>query len=295
MPVKKVKFGNFDAVELTTLKIKLIAVYSIGPRIAFFGKPDGDNLLLWEPEKYKRNDWNLRGGHRVWLTRPGADENEETYAVDNDPCDLEINDNGFRIIQPVDNANQTQRGFEVKITDEDKLQVDNFVINAGDMLFSAGIWALTCTMVGKHTQYVIPVGDDSSWDCFSMVMFKTWAGHNGNIDDEQISFQDDLLLINPKGNENKRMLQAHKGIIARNDPDDDTCFAKKAEFDPENIHAYPAGCNMAFYIGPDNFMVEMETMAKEKTIKPGNSAHNIEIWTLKPFIKNIKNVKKMFD
>ncbi len=292
MPIKKIKFNDFDAVELITSKIKLIAVYEIGPRIAFFGKPDGKNLLLWEPEKYKRNDWDLRGGHRVWLTRPGADEGEETYASDNLPCEIKINDNSFRVIQPVDPVNLTRRGFEIKIIEEDLLEIDNFVINTGEMLYSAGVWSLTCTLPGGKTEYIIPVGDGSKWDCFSTVLFRRWAGQDGKIDDDQVTFKDDLMLLNPKGNQNKRMIQSHRGIIAMNDPDEGTCFAKKVKYDPEG--KYPMNCNMAFYIGPKNFMVEMETMGKEKTLKPGDLAHNIENWILKPFIKNISDVKQIF-
>lgn len=292
MPVTKTKFNGLEAVELTTSKLKLVGVNQFGPRIAFLGKGDGENLFLWEPEKYKRKDWDLRGGHRVWVTRPGSDESEETYFTDNEPAEVEILENGFRITAPEKATNFTRRGFEVKVLSDEILVIDNFLINTGDMLYSAGIWALTCTIPGPETQYVIPVGDGSNWDCFSMVFFHTWAGHNGIVDDPQITFKNDLLLIKPQGNENKRMLQAHKGIIALVDPARQVTFAKKVDFNP--LAQYPMGCNMAFYIGPDNFMVEMETMGNEVTLKPGESAHNIETWILKSDAVNPDDVKNLF-
>ncbi len=80
MRIKEILFEGHKAVEIITDHLRLVVVTEFGPRIAFFGKPDGDNLLLWAPGEYMREKWDLAGGHRVWVTRPGADENEDTYA-----------------------------------------------------------------------------------------------------------------------------------------------------------------------------------------------------------------------
>jgi len=87
-----------------------------------------------------------------------------------------------------------------------------------------------------------------------------------------------MVLIEPRGIENKRMLQAHPGIIAMSDPVNDVTFAKKVEF--KRAGQYPLNTNMAFYIGPENFMVEMETMGPEETIKPGEDIIHRETWLL---------------
>jgi hypothetical protein len=41
------------------------------------------------------------------------------------------------------------------------------------------------------------------------------------------------------------------------------------------------GCNMAVFVGKDNFMAEMETYGEEKTIYPGETIEHKENWVLK--------------
>jgi hypothetical protein len=193
---------------------------------------------------------------------------------------VEIFDDGFRLTGAESPLNRTRRGIEVRVVGEDRLTVDNFLINTGDMLYSGGIWALTCTLPGEQTRYAVPLGDGSGWDSATVVLFREWAGHGqGGFADPQISVQDDLLVLDPRGVENKRAIQSHRGIIAMTDPARDVTFAKKVHFDPAG--QYPVNCNIAFYVGPENFMVEMETMGPEQTLKPGQTLTHREIWLLR--------------
>lgn len=274
------KFQGVEAVTLTTDTVRLVAVSQYGPRIASFGLVDGPNLFLWKPGKYRRGGWDLRGGHRVWVTRPGADENEDTYATDNERCEVELFEDGFRLTGAENPVNRTRRGFAVRVLDGGLLEVENFVQNTSDMLYSGGIWALTCTVPAKGTRYAIPLGDGSEWDAFRMVYFRRWGGHGeGGFADTQMKFLPDLLVIEPRGLENKRMIESHHGIIAMSDPARSVTFAKKV---PHDVSApCPMGCNLAFYIGPKNFMVEMESMGPERTLRPGETLRHVERWVLR--------------
>ncbi len=293
MAISEVTFDGLKAVELTTEKLRVVGVTQVGPRIAFFGLADGNNLLFWDPEKFVRKGWNLYGGHRVWVTRPGADESEETYSPDNEQAEVEMLDDGFRITGAENPFNCTRRGVAVRVLSDDRLKVDNFVTNTGDMLFSAGVWALTCTVPKEGTIYAFLIGDGSAWDCFNLVMFRSWGGFDGAYNDPQISFTDDLMLINPQGRQNKRIVQCHAGICVMSDPARRFTFAKKVNYDPAGY--YPLGANMAIYIGPDNFMVEMETMGAQMTLKPGESAYNIETWLLKPSAVELKGANTLIE
>ncbi len=281
---KQIMFDGFKAIELNTPALKLVAVYGTGPRIAFIGKPSGENILFWDhARKYARGQWNLRGGHRVWIARPGADESEETYSPDNAEATLEVGADNFKITTPVDAFNGTRRGFSIKVLSDNKLEVDNFIINAGDMLYSASIWGLTCTLPTRDTRYAFTLGDGSDWDSCTYVAFNKWAGHGkGGFNDPQFSFTKDLLLVTPAGVENKRMLQSAKGIMAMDDPKRGFTFLKKNSYDPAG--RYPMGTNQAVYVGPDNFMVEMETMGAEANLKPGATLSSKEVWMLTPSI-----------
>jgi hypothetical protein len=279
MAHKSIDFLGHKAVELTTPALRLAAVYEHGPRIAFFGAREGENLLHWEPHQRGRKDWDLMGGHRVWITRPGADESEESYRPDNGPAAVETAGDGFTLTGALDPLNVTRRGFRVRVLGERTVEVDNFLINEGDMLYSGGLWALTCTAPRAGTRYAAPLGDGSRWDNFHMVYFKRWAGTEALVDDPQFRLTEDLLLIEPRGRVNKRMLLAPFGAMAMSDPARGVTFAKRVAYEPRG--AYPLGTNQAYYIGPDNFMVEMETMGPAATVKPGEALHHVETWTLR--------------
>ena len=292
--ITNTKFQGAPAVELKTSGLRLVAIYEAGPRIAHLSTPNGKNVLLWKPGKYRRGDWNLRGGHRVWVTRPGADECEDTYATDNGKCEVEIFQDGFRLIGAENKSNRTRRGFSVKVLRDDKLEVDNFVINTGGLLYSGGVWALTCTVPGKGTRYGIPIGDGSEWNAFTLISFNRWAGQGqGGFGDKQITIHGDLLTVDPRGLENKRMLQSHHGIIAMSDPSRHLTFAKRVACEVGG--QYPLNCNLAIYIGPKNFMVEMETMGVEKPLKPGAILHHPEIWVLQPGAIPLKKAERLVE
>ncbi len=278
--LKRVKFGGLAAIELRTAQLRLVALTAKGPRIAYWGRPGGDNLLLWAPGKYRRGKWDLMGGHRLWVARPGADEPEEAYSADNRSCAVEVYAHGFTVTAPVDPVHRTQRGFTVTALAADRITIEHFIINHSAMLWSGGLWALTCTVPGTGTRYTIPLGDGSSWDYATMVTFRTWGGGHGGVGfgDEQFQLTDDALVLRSAGRENKRMIKADAGIIALHDPVRRLLFAKHVAWQPDG--QYPLGTNLAFYVGPKNFMVEMESMGPFATLKPGQNLKHTETWVL---------------
>ncbi len=72
MPIRRTVFGGLAAVELITPQCRLIAVTELGPRIAWFSRPDGPNLLYWQPEGAARGSCTAAtacGSRAPWLTR----------------------------------------------------------------------------------------------------------------------------------------------------------------------------------------------------------------------------------
>lgn len=280
--VRRLTFQGDKAVELRTRSLRLVVVTARGPRVAFFGTATGENLLMWSPRKYRRGSWDLMGGHRLWTARPGADESEETYRPDNAASEVEIGRAGFTVTAPVDPETKLQRGFRIRASAADRVELDHFATNTGDMLWSGGLWGLTCTKPTTTSTYLAPLGDGSAWDYATIVAFHTWGGGHGGhgYDDPQFTFTRDQLVLRPSGRENKRMLKADAGILALHDPARDVLFAKRSPFEPNGT--YPLGTNLACYVGPDNFMVEMETMGPAITLKPGESIRHLETWILRP-------------
>jgi len=266
-------------VELTTGALRLVTLTARGPRVAHLSRPEGRNLLLWKPGKYRRNTWDLMGGHRCWLARPGADESEETYFPDNRPCSVALRDDGFTVQTPPDACSRVVRGLNVQILAADRLRVRHFARNESDMLWSGALWGLTCTLPTPSTTYTIPLSDGTSWDTATMTFFKSWAGHTGAYDDPQFKLTADSLVVRSLGRENKRAIRAAAGIMAMHDRERDVLFAKRS---PLITGApYPVDSNLAIYTGPDSFMVEMESLSPTTTLRPGETHSHDEEWLLR--------------
>lgn len=278
--VRRMNFEGLDAIELRTPALRAVAITAKGPRLAFWGRPAGRNLLLWAPGKCRRGAWDLMGGHRLWAARPGADEAEETYAADNQPCTVTERANGFTVTGALDPVLKIRRGFTLTAITQDRVTLDHFLHNESDMLWSGGLWALTSTVPSKQSTYTLPLGDGSAWDYATVVSFRTWGGGHGGVGfgDPQFKFTTDALVLKPSGRENKRMLKSDAGIIALHDPAQKLLFAKHAAYDAAGN--YPLGTNLALYVGPKNFMVEMETMGPAATLKPGQRLKHRETWLL---------------
>lgn len=275
--IKKVKFDNLDAVEITTDTIKAVLVYEIGPRIAYFGKTGDENLLYWEKDGISRDDWKLYGGHRVWMTRPYADESEDTYLSDNEPCALELSENKVVATAPAHSVSKLERGMEVEVISDNQIRVRNFIKNAGSLIYSGGVWSPTC-VVPDGKQLVIPLGDDNaSWDIVRVVIPRVFAGNTTKLEDDQAVFEGNNLVVTPKGRTLKRCCSAPKGKVLLK------CNGYTFEkYSPYNrLLRYPfEGCNVACFVGQDNFMAELETFGGESEIIPGAITQNTEFWSI---------------
>lgn len=290
--LRKIKFQGERALELRPGDVRLIATTSRGPRVAFLGRDGGENLLYWAPGRHRHGKWDLLGGHRVWLTRPGADEAEETYAPDNAACDVQTSRRGFTLTQPIDPRSRVVRSLEVREERSGRFVLEHRVTNTGDMLWSGGLWGLTCTRPTPTSTYVIPLSDGTTWDTATMTFFKAWGGsHTGSYDDPQFQMAGDAVHVRALGAENKRAFRAAPGIVALHDPQRDVLFAKHAAW--QRGANYPMESNLAIYTGEDSFMVEMETMSPLVTLKPGETLTHVETWILSAATRTVPSAARL--
>jgi hypothetical protein len=285
MQIQNTTFDKLAAVEIKTARARMVIVTEIGPRVAHFsaikGKTESRNLMFWDaPRKYRRGDWLLRGGHRIWGTRPLADETEECYAADNAPCKVRVSKRGVTVTGPKMDAYGVQKSLTVKVLDDATFEVESALTNLGDMLWSGGAWALTATLPIKGCTYGIPLGDGTAWDLFALVVAKSWGGHTTLVNDPQLRLTEHNLIFTPGGREFKRMVQAPQGIIGMTDAAEKLSFLKQSAYDASA--RYSLNCNLAIYNGPGNFMTEMETLGAERTLRPRETARIVETWGLRP-------------
>jgi hypothetical protein len=103
------------------------------------------------------------------------------------------------------------------------------------------------------------------------------GGHTSRLDDPQITMTADAMEIRARGDEAKRMVLAPRGRLEMHDPERGL-FCKHAPFDADA--SYPLGTNVAVYLGPRRFMVELETMSPLRTLAPGAAISHVETWTV---------------
>ncbi len=279
--IKAIEFDGLGAIEILTSKARMILVTSMGPRIAWFGARNGRNLLFWDhARKYKRGAWQLKGGHRVWAMRPLGDESEETYADDNLPCSARITARGVEVTGAAHPAFKIARSIGVKVLSDDTLLVDNRISNPSEMIWSGGVWGLTCTLPKANTRYGIPLGRGGEWDMFVVGYPRRWGGgQTARVDEPGVKMTEDCMLFTPQGRVSKRMVQAPQGVIGMTDPSEGLSFIKHCEYVDGAM--YPMGCNVAFYAGKANFMVEVEFMGGSQSVLPGQTLSMRETWMLR--------------
>ncbi len=270
---------SLEALEVSTSQARMIVTTQFGPRIAWLGSLNGENLFYWKANELARGDWRLHGGHRVWTTRPMADEAEDAYAADNEPCSVTESDGVVTVTGALHPFLKTRRGVQIRSLDDRTFEVTSFVRNEGDMLYSAGVWCPTCIVPRPGMTFGVPLGDRRlSWDLVKIVIPRTWADHTSRVNDPQIRLGEEFMILDPAGVETKRMLWAPSGTIAMTWPERRLSFVKRTHSD--SVGQYPLGCNLALYVAPGNFMVEMETYGAERTLMPGDTAFNTETWKL---------------
>lgn len=275
--IREIEHGGHLGLELVDAGVRMVALTSMGPRIAWFALAGRDNLLYWDAAgEHVRGAWRLYGGHRLWVTRPLADESEEIYDPDNAPCRVERMPGGVRITSPP-SALALEKTLSITVRDG-RWEVEHRLRNTGTLLWSGGAWALTCTAPSERTVYRIPLGGGPpGWDVTTIVIPTRWGGgHTSRLDDPQITMTANAMEIRARDDEAKRMVLAPQGRLEMHDPERGV-LVKQTAFDPDAT--YPLGTNLAVYVGPRRFMVELETMSPLRTLPPGATLSHVETWT----------------
>lgn len=276
---EKTVFDGLEGYSITSGNWELVVISECGPRIAFLGEKGGDNLLYWDKKGVIRGEYHLMGGHRVWISRPMADESEDTYLSDNAPCAVEIDGQTITVTSPAHAVHQLERGMRIEALSEGCFRVTNFVKNCGGLIYSGGVWSPTC-IVPDGRVLRIPLGeDDTTWDIVKVIIPRVFAGNTIRLDDPQVTFEGNDMIVRPQGMVCKRCMSAPKGTIEMTWPEKGITFTKQVPY--QRFANYPLdGCNLAVFVGQDNWMAEMESFAPEQPIIPGEKVEHSEMWRL---------------
>ncbi|MCX7820186.1 MAG: hypothetical protein N2258_00730 [Brevinematales bacterium] len=265
MVIKKLNFSNFkECYEISENNTKLIVATDIGPRIIYFGK---EKNVLFTDDKLElgRGSWKIYGGHRFW-TSP---ETEDTYNPDNDKCKVLENKDSI-IISMLDKKTQLEKKIEISV-ENDEFVVKHTLTNKGEMLYYAGIWALTCIV--PQGKIFFPWVSEGEWRMKKIIYWEKWPGQSTNINSSNFLKGKDLFIVKINGEMAKLGTTGYGGFLGV--ANDNYTFIKKFNFIQGAI--YPDD-NCAIEIYTSQKFCELETLSPMVTLIPGNPLIHIERW-----------------
>ncbi|MGC8771481.1 MAG: hypothetical protein ACP5Q5_09550 [Brevinematia bacterium] len=265
MVIKKTSFSNFkECYEISENGAKLIVASDIGPRIVFFGK-NKNVLFIDEKLELGRGDWKIYGGHRFW-TSP---ETEDTYNPDNEKCEVIENSNSITISK-LDKKTMLEKKIEIKI-ENDEFVVKHILTNKGEMLYHAGIWALTCIV--PEGKIFFPWVSQGEWRMKKIIFWEKWPGQSTNINSSNFIKGEDLFIIEINGEMAKLGTTGYGGFLGVSNKD--YTFIKKFDFIQGAI--YPDD-NCAIEVYTSKKFCELETLSPMVTLIPGSPLIHTERW-----------------
>ena len=264
--------GWSEAYRLRLGEATMVVVTEVGPRILSLSVGDGPNLLFVDHETTGQGrgdaDFHVYGGHRVWV----APETADTYAPDNERCQVEISGDGLVVIVPVAPQTGLQKRLMVS-AQEDRFVVEQGVCNTGDALYTGAVWALTC--VEPKGAIVFPWGRQGSWDLKKIVYWNKWIGHSSDVTSDQWQPGSDLFKVVPTGEEGKVGTNSPEGWVAL--CREDATFVKSHRRIPDV--KYPdEDCSLQVYTCKQ--FIEMETLSPLTVFYPGQEVVHREVWTV---------------
>jgi hypothetical protein len=277
MAMEKLTYmGLPNCIKISNGTVDLIVTTAVGPRIIFYGKSGGPNLLGEFPDsvvKTALGEWKPYGGHRLWVwpeVFPG------TYAPDNSPVEHKAEgDLSITLHRPADGAAMEKT---LRVTLDAKgtgVRLDHTVTSHNYWPVDVAVWAITVVKSGVG---IVPRVPFQTHDQYAPVTQPLALCAFTDLQDPRFTLGLKYLLLRAdpsKGNSQKMGLRNKEGWCAH--LQGDTLFVKK--FDHENRADYPDyGVNNEVYV--EGAFMEMELMGSRRVVWPGESMKLSEEWRL---------------
>ena len=262
--------------RIANQEIELVVTADVGPRIIHAGFSGGQNLFkTFDGQMGHAGEscWMIRGGSRIWI---GPEDVAASYAPDNVPVQVEIEDGVLIATAPVD-ASGVQKQMAIRVPDAGaEVEVCHRIRNASLLPAEFAVWVLSVMAPGGVAVTGFPPRGTHPEDLPPTNPLVMWA------------FTD---LSDPRW----RFLK--KYLILRQDPDvsapqklghfnaktwgayllNGDLFIKR--YTADAARQYPDfGCSFEIFTNGD--MLELETMGPLCRVAPGEWIEHTERWTL---------------
>lgn len=295
--ITKVKaFGWENCYRLINEGVEMIVTADVGPRIVFWGRENGKNLLkLFENQLGRKNDeaWLLYGGHRLWAA---PEDPHLSYLPDNQAVLVEIDnaDGSLSFIRPADasglerklsilpvhqNQNDDSRlsclDFEMKALGS--FIVRNEIINRSQEAIRTASWGITSFAPGGLGFMPLEKNSDPKLALQANNRLNLWD--YSSLADPAYQWKEDRLEIQQTKAQSKQKIGswAAKPWLAY--CLDNLLSLIHLPMEQERSENFPdQGSNIEIYFNQD--MLELETLSPWKCLQAGESVWHDEIWTL---------------
>lgn len=276
--IEKTEWGGWpNCYLITNGLVELIVTSDVGPRIMRYAFVGGENLFKEYTEQLGKSgepDWQLRGGHRLWV----APENAlRSYQPDNSPVDISIDGDVLTATQPVEGMTGIRKQMVIRLAAEtSKVEVLHRLENTLAWPVEFAPWALT-------------------------MMAQRGAGITGfpprGTHPEMLEPTNPLIMWAFTDLSDPRYTLLRKYFVLRQDPDN-AAPTKLGHFNEKTWGAYllgtdlfikqvkaekgkpypDMGCSYETFTRHD--MLEIETLGPIAKVETGAAAEHLETWSL---------------
>lgn len=268
------EFNGMACCWLSNDHVRLAVTTERGPRIAFWGWHDGENLFAEVPEAVlatPAGPFHLLGGHRLWYAPEVLDR---TYWPDNDPVTVAEIAGGAAFTTPVDGAGIVKQMTVVVAPERPEVTVTHTLRNSGRWAVQLAPWAISMCRTGGVALLPQPQQPTDAAGFWPNRRFSFWP--YSDVADPRLHLGNRIALIHATpGPNNKIGYRNVQGWFAY--WIDGTLFTK--HFDPRLAAEHPdQGCNAEFFFAQD--VIELESLGPLVQLEPGAQVTHEEGWHL---------------
>jgi hypothetical protein len=276
--VEKTEYKGWkNCYRVTNGEIELIVTSDVGPRVIRFGFVGGQNLFKEFPDELGKSGeekFRGRGGDRVWKA---PEDPVGTYVPDNDPVEVQVTPTGLLAREPIEPLTKLQKEIEISMEPSGtRVEVSHRIANHSLFPQEYAAWAVTMMPQGGVEVVGFPPRGPHPIHLEATNPLVMWA--YTDLADPRWKFTRKYLTLrqDPNNKEAQKL-----GLF---NPDtwaayflNDEVFVKRTKPDPSKT--YPDfGCSFETFTN-DQF-VEIETLGPITKLFPGQTAEQVEHWTL---------------
>ncbi|MFN8531396.1 MAG: hypothetical protein U0670_22560 [Anaerolineae bacterium] len=290
MHIEQVSYKGFsNAVRVTNGIIELITPLDFGMRILHLGFiGDQNEFFNIDPlviPKDPANTWELYGGHRLWVApeKPGL-----TDLPDNTPIRFEQHGDVIRFIQPADGVSRLEKEIDVRmLPDAASIEVTHRIRNHGVWDVQFALWALSVMRAGGTGIIPLPPRGTHPEQLLATSSLALWA--YSDLSDPRFQFGRRYIYLHQDA---KAVAPQKLGACV---PDawaayvnDGHVFVKQFAYTAVSSQPLPdLNCNVEMFTNAN--MLELETLSRMLTLRPGAQAEHKERWTLARNVPAVTN------